>query len=298
MIASYALRLLAQSLTCFFLVHLFTSVLTSCFTKPCIQYAECRRAAFGRRLLVMVSFAPLFTALSAAFLLAVPSYVRLEPETQSERIGPKLIALALLGLAVWLRPLVRVVHALVQLNGYSAENRIALAGFLRPRILLSRSILDMLSRDELQLVLQHEHAHLRAGDNWIRLFMLALPEPIPFLSLGAALRRAYRRLAEWAADDCACASDERRRLTLAQAIVRIAQQQTDRSNCVLATPLAEHDSDLARRIERLLSHSPGVVPPPHLFPLVLVFSCIGLLVAGLHFLTLPLAHRLLESLAR
>jgi beta-lactamase regulating signal transducer with metallopeptidase domain len=95
----------------------------------------------------------------------------------------------------------------------------SLAGF-RPRVVVSRGAMDVLSKDELAAVLAHERAHLRARHDLVLFPFRCLSSVLPRWRVLAAVTDDVHALVEMAADDRAirqCGPD-----VLAQAMCRIA----------------------------------------------------------------------------
>jgi Zn-dependent protease with chaperone function len=157
----------------------------------------------------------------------------------------------------------------------------------------------MLSEEELSAVLLHEASHQHRRDNLKRLLMIALPDPLPFLSFAALLERNWKRLVEWAADDYAVARKAEHSVALAGALVRFARHQGPTLDCALATSLVENKSDLERRVERLLR------APQTRRSNAQTYAAAGVLAGGIstmlagavYFSDLPSMHRLLEILS-
>ena len=77
------------------------------------------------------------------------------------------------------------------------------AGYLRPRIYVSRSCLDQLSGPQLRAVIAHERHHLRRRDP-LRLFVVrALADALFFIPLLSRMAERYQSLSELAADAAA-----------------------------------------------------------------------------------------------
>ena len=124
-------------------------------------------------------------------------------------------------------------------------------GFLRPRAVISSGLLATLDEDEVEAVLAHEEAHIRARDNLI--LLLARSLSLTF-ALVPGVRLAYRRLRraqELAADDFA------RRVTGDSLVVASSLQKFARSLFrpagapAAALGFAE-EGDVAERIRGLL----------------------------------------------
>jgi Zn-dependent protease with chaperone function len=150
------------------------------------------------------------------------------------------------------RPL-EIGHASIPAFAVEIEAPImALVGVLRPRLLVTRGVLDALTADELRAGVAHELGHRRAFDNLKRLAMRAAPDLLFPTSTAAAIEARWASAAEHAADRLACADDSSR-CALASALVKIARLTPPR------TPLAQPIStlvdggEIASRVEHLLS---------------------------------------------
>src|SRR5581483_7149464 len=86
-----------------------------------------------------------------------------------------------------------------------------------------QSLLDALTPDELRAALAHEVAHSTALDNFKRLAMRAVPDALSVCPASRRLEYEWMQAAEYAADARA-ARDARTRLTLASALVKVAQR--------------------------------------------------------------------------
>ncbi len=319
--ASYGVRLLLQCLDSFFFVHLAVSFALTLIAPLGIWCAERIRPASGIRLLLVLRLFPVLAATYAALAIALPSYLRLEPAAESERIGPLAICFAVVGISLWIRPGARTIKALWisnQLLKHAEQAaqpsriasgsvwllrdgapRVAVAGLWRTRVLLSESAIKLLVQDELDVVMRHESAHQQSRDNLKRLLLLLLPDALPFVTLAPSVERACKRLVEWAADDYAVAEDSEKSLALARALVCFARNQTSGSGCSLATSLVDDASDLARRVERLLAR-PQPVPPDaqtYVASAALAGATAMIFTAIVYFADLPNVHRLLEFLS-
>jgi beta-lactamase regulating signal transducer with metallopeptidase domain len=321
MSASYDLRLLIQCLNLFFFVHLLFSAGVFGLTPLALSCSERIRPVRAVRLLLLLRLFPFLAAAYAALALALPSYLRLEPDNDSERIGMWAVVCTGLAIAVWIRPAARTVRALrnstrfvkqlqsiAQTANIAAHRvwvlredapRIAVAGVLRPRVLLSESAIEILSPSELQLVLLHEKAHQQSRDNLKRLLLLILPDVLPFVTFTSLLDQQCKRLVEWAADDFAVAGDRQNSLSLAGALVSLARHQTRAALCTLATSFIEDASGLARRVERLLcrAESSRASLQTCAGSAVLAGLTISMFAAAVHFADLSNVHRVLEVLS-
>jgi Zn-dependent protease with chaperone function len=176
---------------------------------------------------------------------------------------------------------------------------LALAGVVRPRVVISRGMMEALETEQLSAALRHEEAHRRSRDNLKRLALLLAPEILPGLRAFRALERAWARVTEWAADEGAAADDARRRLALADALVR-----TVRLGCAprpagpLAATLLDDPVDLEARVTRLLEAPTGARPSARYWAAAAGLAAGALAVLLLQPGTLYSVHWLLEGLMR
>jgi hypothetical protein len=323
MITPYLLRLLCLSFASFFLAYLALALVSLAAAPSAIRLAKRTTPLAATRLLLFVRLSPLALSLLVVLGLCLPSYLLLEPEAGAEHIGLGCLLAALAGALAWTISIVRALRAsarsldyLRRCRGLGADLRLAgeplplcllegetpllaLAGVLRPRIVVSRAVLRSLSSEQLETALSHERAHSISRDNLKRLLLLLAPDPIPFFRGHASLDRQWAKYAEWAADDRAVAGDSRRSLSLASALVRIARLGSPaRIAPLMASLLA--DDDLSARVDRLLrTGSPRPAPRRPLrmaLAAVAVVSFSFLLAVMLQPTTLYSVHRLLEHL--
>ncbi len=276
MILPYLLRLSCLCFASFFVLNLAAGLLVRLFSKSAIRFAESKAPRAAARHLIVLRLLPF--ALAALFVLAlcVPSYLWLEPAAASERVGLLSVLLGLLGAAAWFISIARAVHSLMaswrhnrlcRLAGVdthipgesspllvveSDAPLLAMSGLFRPCLLISRSVLQTLSLEELSAALLHEHAHRTSRDNGKRLFLLLAPDIFPFFHPFRALEHSWSRLAEWAADDEATSGDSNRAVSLAAALIQVARMGSAPRMPYLSTSLLACDRDLSARIDRLL----------------------------------------------
>jgi Zn-dependent protease with chaperone function len=230
-----------------------------------------RNAAFWLTLRLLPSMA------ATAFVIALfaPSYWRYEPRAVEDldlslRIGAIAAAL-LIGVSVvrgwrawrraanrtraWLR-VARPIEVAAGIPVYEvpiAAPMMALAGVLRPRLLVTRGVVEALTGEELQAGIAHEIGHFRARDNLKRLAMRAAPDVLVSTRTAAAIEARWAAAAEHDADR-AGAADNETRCALASALVKVAKLTP------LSTPIAEPIStlvdggDIASRVRRLLDN--------------------------------------------
>ncbi|MCA1710264.1 MAG: M56 family metallopeptidase [Actinobacteria bacterium] len=138
---------------------------------------------------------------------------------------------------------------------------------LRPRVVLSRGVLDRLRDDEVAAVLAHERAHLTARHDLVVLPFVALGATFPRLPAVRTARLAVALLIEMLADDRAVRRHDRS--VLARALVEVG------TAAVPAGGLGAGGDDVLLRASRLL-HPPPPLPRPYA---VLVLATAALVAA-------------------
>jgi hypothetical protein len=326
MIASYLLRLLCLSFASFFLVYLGLALLSLAVSPAAIRLAKRATPLTATRLLLFVRLFPLVLSFLVVLGLCLPSYLLLEPEANAERVGLSCLLAGLAGALAWAISIVRGLRAsarsfdyLRRCRGLGADLQVAseplplcvlegetpllaLAGVLRPRIVLSRAVLRSLSAEQLETALSHERAHSVSRDNLKRLVLLLAPDPIPFFRGLSVLDRHWAKYAEWAADDRAVGGDTRRSLALATALVRIARLGSPARIAPLMATLLSVDDDLSARVDRLLHSGPAHINDRRAHRRALVAAAVvtatTLVVVMLQPATLASVHHILEHLIR
>jgi hypothetical protein len=304
MSASYIARLLVQVLTSAFLVQLLISILVCAVASPVVRFAERLRPVTGARLLFVLRLSPLLSASYVAFALTVPSYLRLESDNQSERVGVCGAVLAIAALSILFSSCFRALRAVRQSSRFARTVKqqnhpcVAVSGLLNPRLLMSQAAVDVFAPEELDVVLRHEAAHARSRDNLRRLILLMLPDALPYVNPLASLDRAYKRVIEWAADDFAIANDTRKAICLANALIAFARTRGRASACVLVTSLVDDEVDLARRVQRLLAGPQHPHRSLGLIPSLLAVTAATLCMMLALFANMGSVHHALELLSR
>jgi Zn-dependent protease with chaperone function len=176
----------------------------------------------------------------------------------------------------------------------------AVAGILRPRLLVSGQVLEALTPAELQAVAAHEAGHLASDDVLKRLLLRLCPDPLPWTRTRARLEGEWERAAEAAADTFA-----RRRVSgvvLARALVKIAQMVPPGRRLALGTPAFAAGAPVAARVLDLLADEEGVpdAPKPHTVRAVPLLLAAAAGAAWLWSLpaVLPATHGVIESLVK
>ena len=329
--AAYLFRLVCLSLTSFFLVNGIAGAAATSFSRAAIRIAETMRPRSAARFLFVLRMLPLILGLTVVLGLCVPSYLWLEPQIASERVGLACLLLAGLAGMAFSHSLVRTARAVSASarlrnewrgSGNEAllakesqavvdesamvvqkkEPLLALSGVFHPSMVISRGVLAELSKEQLDVALRHEIAHRDSHDNLKRLLLVLSPEFFPFANGFAALERTWARLSEWAADDDAVQGDSHRALSLAAALLRVARMGAQSQLSTLHTCLLPADDDLSARVNRLLciqafpiqkvSYTSSRVIIPGLCLVLCVLALVSIPA------TLSSVHRLLELFLR
>jgi Zn-dependent protease with chaperone function len=326
MIVPYVPRLLCLCLASFFLVNCVFGLVVSVASRAAVRFGETMGPREATRLLFALRVLPLAFGVVVILGLCVPSYLWLEPEGIPERAGLVCITLACLGAASWFLSFTRAARATaVSIYSYRCWQQagrearlpgeaskavivardaplLALAGLLRPQLVISDGVLRSLSSEELNAALHHENAHRASRDNLKRLLLLLLPDPIPFFPACSLLEQTWAKFTEWAADDEAAGGDSRRALSLAAALLRVAQMGAGPRLSFLHTSLVADDGDLSARINRLLVLEPACpksLPWARFFARGAAFLLTGFLATlTLWPASLSTVHRLLELFLR
>jgi len=262
-------------------------------------------AALGVRLL------PAVGALFAALILVVPAFVIHEPANADERPGVITVALAAAGLALLASLMRRSFHA------WRATRRVldewersaqpftmpdtpapafriaesfpvvAVVGVIRPRLFFARSVLHALTPDELQAVVEHEAAHLRARDN-VKRWLMACAPSVGWRRTALQLERAWENAAEHEADRGAHGA-----LELASALVKTARLAPAGAHLRLPAAAFHGGGDVARRVQELVAGGPALATRKG--SVVTALAAATALAATVPLLW-PLAYRYAEAL--
>jgi len=297
MTLTYLPRLLCIGLATLFLVHLGLGMVVSAIAGPAVRLGERIRPNLAARYLLALRMLPAAGSALIVLTVCLPSYLWLEPEAPTERVGFGCLAAALLGVAMWSVSLARGLGVVAGSRRFlrncqragrpgragawivdGAAPLLALGGIVRPRLVISRGVLAALSPEQLEAALRHERAHWTSRDNLKRLCILLTPGILPFADCSRTVERGWRRFAEWAADDRAVAGSARRSLDLAAALVRVARMNSDAAQFLPVLPLLGDTDQLAARVDRLLRAAPLGSPAPGPRPFVALSA--ALLTAG------------------
>jgi hypothetical protein len=172
------------------------------------------------------------------------------------------------------------------------------AGYARPRIYLSRGLIEGLSAEELRAVVAHEGHHVRRRDPMRRVAARALADAVFFVPLLRRSGERYIALGELAADEAAVAAVGRRQ-PLAAALLKFSERElTPAPVAGVAPERVDHligDSDAVRwrlPLARAVSSVAAIVAlavvvsatttlaPGLDWPLLLAAGCMVGMVAG------------------
>lgn len=330
MTLSYVWRLCFLCAATFFVVHTLAAITARFFVPAALRFTRRLQPRSATQFLLALRLAPAALATISVLILCIPSYLSFEPGATREEVGFVCISAAFLTAALLIISFARAIRALVTTNSYvrtclksgmqtqtpttfspitvidDAAPVIAVVGAFRPQFIISRGVLETLSPEELDSAIRHERAHRTSADNFKRLLLLLAPDVFPFVSNAfSALDRAWITFSEWAADDSAVANDLQRSLSLAGALVHVAQMGAAPRMSPLCTSLVSGNSgcmnhDLSERVDRLLHTAPIQRKTPNRFRAILAVSTIVLacavFVALIRPETLHSVHELLEIL--
>jgi hypothetical protein len=265
----YAFRLICVCLGSFAIVFATAGFAVSLFAATVVRTAERMQAGSAARLIFGVRLFPALLATVTVAVICVPSYIRFEQRSEEEEVGMFCLLLALLTASMFAATFVRAASA--WRRSIHANAVLALTGLLRHRIVISDAAKKALSDCQLSVAVRHEQAHALAGDNLKRLLMLLTPAIFPGF---AALERAWKRFAEWAADDLAAGGDPQRAISLAEALVRVAKLGGTREVSPLVTSFLSSENDLEARVDRLLNPRTATGRPYGIAAAALVPACL------------------------
>lgn len=248
--------------------------------------------------LLALRLAPVCSAVISALLLAL-AFLRYEPAATRERPGLVLLGVAGVGLAFWLtaywraaldlRRMARVarIARLCPRAAFGGDDVVvveaafpvaAVAGWWRPRVLLSSRILAECSAEEIDLIVAHERAHIHGRDNIVRALLRCLPDPLGATRAGLEIEHAWTLAVEEAADDQAAGDSAERRATLASALVRVAGLADGAAPAWMPTLAFYQGEHLRQRVTALLARR--ATARPRRSTALMLSAGVGLFVAA------------------
>lgn len=236
----FALRGIVIWLAVFAVVYCIMSFTVLLAWRKLWSYGQ--RVSSSRRadLLFALRILPLISAASLTAVVAVPSFLILEPRSIQERMGFAPVGMGLVGFAVVIVGFGKTAAALSRASRTIAKwthggrtlgtlgsipvmqvsreaPAMTAAGILCLRILLSEAVASQLTASEFHAALNHERAHVRKRDNLRRLLLRFMA--FPGMS---GLEAAWLEAAEMAADDMAVLSSGDA-LDLASALIKLSR---------------------------------------------------------------------------
>jgi len=218
----------------------------------------------------------------AATVVAATSFLLFEQRVQPESTGLMMQGMAVLTLLLWAGAVIRAIvlavttRRMIRTWMATAEPMavpgvdvptyaittsfpvVAIAGILRPRLVIARSVIDACTPAELVAIVAHERRHLDAHDNLRRALIVITPDLLAWLPIARRLREAWNEAAEDAADDAAAAAGEEGRVDLAAALIRVARlREVGGPQPALPASALYRGENLDRRVRRLLEPAPA-----------------------------------------
>jgi beta-lactamase regulating signal transducer with metallopeptidase domain len=326
----YFWRLLFLCASTFFVVNTIAGLAARFFVPSALRFTRRMQPRAAAQFLLALRLSPVALAAFAVLALCIPSYLSFEPGATREEVGLVCIIATFLTASLLTISLARGIRAVVSTTSFARNCMksgvqvqtpttfssitvidatapvIAMVGAFRPQFVISRNVLEALSPEELDCAIRHERFHRTSADNFKRLLLLLAPDVLPFLTNAfSELDRSWITVSEWAADDSAVANDLQRSLSLAGALVRVAQLGAAPRLSPLCTSLVSGSSacmnqDLSVRVDRLLHTARLGQESPNRVRTIL--SVITIALAGAVFValyrpdTLHSVHELLEIL--
>jgi hypothetical protein len=278
----FGLQGVILALAWFFVVNLMACAATMALARR----HERRRMQLSAAQWFSLRMLPASSAFVFVLAIFIPSYWRFEPREAIEAVDLTLTlcaiaAVATLAMAVyrgasawiaavlrtraWMRgarPLALPGTTIPAFEIDSDAPVLALAGILRPRLLVTRALIDVLTREELAASVAHEIGHWGALDNLKRLVMRAAPDLFGATASARTIERGWAVASEHSADRIASDGQPTSRCALASALVKVARLTP------VPRPLTEPIStlvgggDIASRVRTLLDDGASTVALP------------------------------------
>jgi Zn-dependent protease with chaperone function len=271
----FAVRGIAVSFSIFVILYISLSTAVCCLWRRVWLYGQEHSAGRYASLLFTLRMAPFVVSTGVTLLLAVPSFLLLEPRAVDEPMGIVPVALGCSGIAVMLAGMWKATAALMRASRtvarWSSEARVigssvidsrdlvsvlrispaapplTAAGILSPSVWLSSAAEFVLSERELRCALRHEVVHVRRRDNLKKLVLRLVAFPGM-----AGLESAWREAMEMGADDAAV-SNASEALDLAAALIKLSRLTPLEPPAELTTALVHSPAaSVNARVERLI----------------------------------------------
>jgi len=245
-----------------------------------VALAAHRIGGSARRLLI-ARLLPALASIGFVAALFIPSYVRFEPRDIAEGVDVTLAATAAIAFAMLAAGAVRGASAWwragrrarlwmraaspVELKGCAVpafqidapRPLMALAGIVRPQLIVSTGLIEALTPEELAAAVAHELGHHRARDNFKRLAMRAAPDVLRWLGPSHGLERRWAAAAEHTADRSASSAGDRTRFALASALVKVARLMPAQASTGEPISTLVGGGEIAARVRDLVNERPS-----------------------------------------
>ena len=312
----YAIRGISVALSIFVLVYALSRLAVECGTHLLVRYRNRWSSLLSPNSWYAAQVGPFLLAGLVTCLFAVPSFLRFEPSHAEEEFGLPVLFLSLACSAILAAGLYRAWSAYSRTANTVRQWRtnatvisndrfevletgpdapaLVVAGLFRPKLLVSSTATQLLSKDELTRAMAHESTHIRNYDNAKKLVLRLCSFPP-----SRQLERHWLQSIEIAADQEAVAS-KREALELASALVKASRLSL--RNAELASNLATDAGELLHaRVERLLAWNQDEMRPTtalaRALPLIMASATALMLVLSYQHLLLDM-HYLAELLMR
>jgi beta-lactamase regulating signal transducer with metallopeptidase domain len=272
----FAVRGVVVCLSIFVMIYVVSSVLVCALWHGAQSYGLRQSAKRCADIFFFLRVAPFMGAMGITLVLAVPSFLLLEPRLADEPMSALPVTLAFCGIAFLLSGIWKAGAALMQASrmiaSWSNEARVVdqgladsgdsllmlctsatappltTAGILRPSLWLSQAARFVLTERELNTALRHESVHVCRKDN-LRKMILRL---VAFPAM-AELETAWHEASEMAADDAAVNSASEA-LDLAAALIKLSRLSPLDVPPTLTTALVHTPSQSVNaRVRRLIA---------------------------------------------
>ena len=300
-----------------------TNAVVSVLSTAAAALSDTAAAARSARFWISVRLAPAMTAIVFATLLFAPSYWQYEPRENVEGFDitasmiagvglSMLLASAARALSAWCNARRRVNHWMARaqrivvpgttLPAYHVDAdqpMLALTGVLRPKLLVTRGLLEALTPAELEAAVAHEIGHQHGWDNLKRLMMAGAPDCLAWSGTARRIERHWAAAAERAADRISVPNIAAARCALASALVKVARltpPPIDRGEPI-STLIS--GGEIASRVQHLLTDDDGASRPAERRRLRTALVCGGAALAVAAYAPLLRSvHELTEILLR
>ncbi|MEG9436288.1 M56 family metallopeptidase [Edaphobacter sp. HDX4] len=131
-------------------------------------------------------------------------------------------------------------------------DRPSVVGFFHPRVLIPSGLLARLSSEELEQIILHEMEHLRRRDDWTNLLQKVALILFPLNPVLFWIEQRLCMERELACDDCVLHFTTSRK-SYAACLTSLAEHSLIRRGVSLALGAWEKQSELSRRVHRILS---------------------------------------------